>query len=124
MMNDKLKNDHFLAALEAAELTHESDIEHRLICGGQDFVMVTLNDMEFAVYTEQARDDAWEMNLDWYIDDGVLPEMPEHLHYYFDEEKWKRDARFDGAGVWLAPYDGIEEVVAIDGIDFYVYRQN
>ena len=49
-------------------------------------------------------------------------------NYYFDEEKWKRDARYDGRGHSLSSYDGAEyyETVFFDGqnIDFYIYRIN
>ena len=50
------------------------------------------------------------------------------MRYYFDDEKWKRDARFDGRGHSLSSYDGAEhyETVFFDGqnIDFYIYRIN
>lgn len=41
----------------------------------------------------------WDSALDWaeqFLDDtGMLSEMPENLKYYFDYEKWLRDAEQD-----------------------------
>ena len=126
-MNANLTNDHFTAIVKAAGLTGD-EFEYRLV-SGQNSVMVTILDkgqyyMDFVAYTAPARDEAWDEQLDYYIEECVLPEMPENLHQYFDTEAWKRDVRPDGAGIWLAPYDHEERMVTVDGTDFYVYRVN
>ena len=46
-------------------------------------------------------------HLDSYIEECL--EIPEHLRFYFDEEKWKDDARMDGRGHSLSSYDGHEQ---------------
>ena len=38
------------------------------------------------------------------------------------DEKWKRDARFDEAGVSLAAWDHQEHEYQIDGEWIYIYR--
>ena len=50
--------------------------------------------------------------------------MPEHFRSYFDEDKWKQDARMDGRAHSLASYDGDENYIEINGIEYYIYRTN
>ena len=75
---------------------------------------------EFAIGTEDEADDAWEESLDNYIDECILPEMPKFTQFYFDDEKWKNDARMDGRGHSLSSYDGCE----IDVADLVMFRIN
>ena len=75
---------------------------------------------EFAIGTEDEADDAWEESLDNYIDECILPEMPKFTQFYFDDEKWKNDARMDGRGHSLSSYDGGE----IDVADLVMFRIN
>ena len=79
---------------------------------------------EVLVVTESERDERWDESLESYIDDCVLPELPEMSQQYFDYEKWKRDARFDGAGHCLGHYDGIEHEYKFGEHWIYIYRQN
>ena len=74
------------------------------------------------VLTESERDERWNECLDNYIDECILDELPEQYRPYFDDEKWKRDARFDGAGVSLAGWDHQEHEYQIDGEWIYIYR--
>lgn len=81
---------------------------------------------EYMVLDEDEADEVWEEQLDNYLDECVLPELPESLQGYFDRDAWKRDARHDGRGHCLASYDG-EEHEYQDGDTgswFYVYRMN
>ncbi len=56
-----------------------------------------------------------------YIEEIVLPEIPQHYHLYFDEESWKRDARVNGdKASALASYDGNE----YEQNNYYIYRIN
>ena len=59
-----------------------------------------------------------------YIEECILPELPENMQNYFDEEAWKRDARIDGRGHAISRYDGNEEEVKINDTYYYNYRQN
>ena len=79
---------------------------------------------EYEVLTDFEADDRWEEELDFYIDECILPQIPEKLQNYFDDEAWKRDARYDGRGHCIARYDGYENEETIDGETFYIYRQN
>ena len=41
------------------------------------------------VLTDSEADDRWEEELDNYIDECILPEIPKWVRNYFDEEKWR-----------------------------------
>ena len=77
---------------------------------------------EWWVLTDEEADAAWDEDLDKYIDDAM--EIPEAIKPYFDEEKWKRDAKMDGRGHSLGRYDGEENEEKIDGVWYYIYRVN
>ena len=80
---------------------------------------------EYAIMDEDEADDAWDVSLENYLAECILLELPENLVQYFDTEKWKRDARFNGRGYSLSSYDGAEhEVRTEDGEYFYIYRTN
>lgn len=79
---------------------------------------------EYWVLTDDEADQAWDESLDQYLDDCVLDGLPEIARNYFDSEKWKRDAKFDGRGHSLASYDGTEHETKIDDEWFYAYRVN
>jgi len=77
---------------------------------------------EYAVGTDSECDEAWNESLESYIDDCIMPEIKdEYIKQYFDTEKWKRDARFDGRGHSLSMYDGNEMEL---GNDLFAYRIN
>ena len=58
------------------------------------------------VLDDSEADERWEEELDWYIEECIMPEIPKYLQWYFDEEKWKNDARNDGRGHSISKYDG------------------
>jgi hypothetical protein len=76
---------------------------------------------EYAMGTDEQCDDAWEETLESYIDEIILPELPDNMVHYFDSEKWKKDAEYDGRGHSLAPYDGHEIELPNN---MYAYRIN
>lgn len=76
---------------------------------------------EYLVLTEDERDARWDECLDSYLDDGCVEGADSP---YFDRERWKRDARMDGAGHALSSYDGSEEEHNGFGEWFYIYRTN
>lgn len=76
------------------------------------------------VLTDEEADEKWEESLDSYIEDCILSELPEAYRFYFDDEKWKRDAKHDGRGHSLAGYDGEENEETINGTTYYIYRTN
>lgn len=86
-----------------------------------------IEDYDYEVYTDEEADDKWDEELDNYIDECIMPEFDRHLpnmYVYFDDEAWKRDARYDGRGHSLARYDGVENYEEVDRETFYIYRQN
>lgn len=92
---------------------------------------VEYNDNEFEaeggtylVVTDSEADDLWDEELENYINDCILPEIPEAYQSYFDSESWKSDARMDGRGQALSSYDGNEEEETVNGVTYYIYRTN
>lgn len=81
-------------------------------------------DEEYLICDDATADKYWDDELENYIEECIFPELDQRYQMYFDNEKWKRDARFDGRGHSLNHYDGTEEVETIDGTDYYIYRQN
>jgi hypothetical protein len=63
---------------------------------------------EYLVVNDYEADELWEEDIENFIDDCILPELPEQYQSYFDYEKFKRDAKMDGRGHSLAKYDGME----------------
>jgi len=74
--------------------------------------------------TDSEADDRFEDELDSYIEECILAELPEWLRDYFDEERWKNDARFDGRGNTISHYDGRENEIEVDDEWFYIYRMD
>lgn len=100
------------------ELTGE---EWEEITEGYDETHLEYGNQGYLVVTDNEADEIWEEYLESYFDDCILPELPEFAAKYFNLEAWKRDARFDGRGICLAPYDH-NEIQAINGL--FIYRTN
>ena len=79
---------------------------------------------DYLVLTDEEAYDRWDESMDSYIEECILPELPKNLHYYFDSEKWKKDASHDGRGHSLASYDGEEHEEEVNGTTYYIYRIN
>lgn len=77
----------------------------------------------YTVVTDDEADDLWEQELDNYIEECIMHEIPEHLQCYFDEDAWKSDARIDGRGHAISRYDGCEYEEEVNGTTYYIYRQ-
>ena len=81
---------------------------------------------EYAVGTDEEADEAWNQSLDSYIEECIQPEIDRlevgNLSAYlnFDEEAWKRDARYDGRGHALSSYDGHEMGLANGFVAFRI----
>ena len=84
----------------------------------------TYGGSEYLILTDSEADDKWDNALEDYIDECIIPEIPEDYQIYFDREKWKRDARHDGRGHSIATYDGDEDEVEYNGETYYIYRMN
>jgi hypothetical protein len=79
---------------------------------------------EYLVCTDSEADDKWNDELENYIDEWILPEIPETYRNYFDNDAWKSDAKQDGRGHSLNRYDGEEDEQKVMGTTYYIYRQN
>lgn len=75
---------------------------------------------EYMVLEDHEADQAWEESIDNYIDECILPELPERYRMYFDRDQFHYDAQMDGRGHSLSPYDGNEH--ELEG-DFYAYQR-
>ena len=82
------------------------------------------NSHMYLVADDETCDELWDADLDSYIEECILDELPDHLRFYFDEECWKRDAKFDGRAHSLARYDGNEYCETVDNQEFWIYRQD
>lgn len=69
----------------------------------------------------EAHTKAWEYAED-YCNDSVLSQIPEHLHYYFDSERWIEDYINEGLGPILASCDGEEHEEDVNDTTYYIYK--
>ena len=106
-----------LAAFFGVALDHVEETRGDLY----GLTVYTVYGKEYAVGTDSECDDAWDKSLDSYLEECIYPELKGNLAQYFDNEKWKRDAEFDGRGHSLSSYDG--EEIELGG-DFYAFRTN
>ena len=65
---------------------------------------------------------AMEKNIENYIDDRVLIEIPEQYRDYFNNSSFVVDMIADKTGHILVRYDGQMGEVEIGGIDYYIFR--
>ena len=77
---------------------------------------------EYYVLTDEEADEKWDEELDYYLEECVYPELPEHLRGYFDDEAWKEDAKTDGRGHAISRYDGNEYEETVNGTTYFIYR--
>lgn len=75
---------------------------------------------EYMVLDDDEAQSKWDEELDHYIEEFIIPELPEAYRNYFDYDAWKHDARMDGRGHSLSSYDGNES----EQDRFYIYRMN
>jgi len=110
--------------LNALALHLGVDVEELNVSAYDDNV-IEYGSEEYLVVTDEEADELWEQDLDNYLEECIYPELPKHLRNYFDDEKWKRDARFDGRAHSLSRYDGNEDEITVfefmDDDDNYLY---
>ena len=104
------------------ELTLEDTLNE--LSEGYNEECIEYGSEEYRVLTDSEADDANDENIESYIDECILPELPERYRFYFDNEAFKKDARMDGRGHNLASYDGNEEEVKVDETYYFIYRTN
>ena len=79
---------------------------------------------EYAVISDDNVEIAFDNAIDDYVDEAVLPEIPEAYRRYFDLEAFTTDCHHDGLGHTLSSYDGGDNEVTIDGKLWHVFRLN
>ena len=109
-----LKEEHDVKSVDSDDVCPQS----------YDDCTFELEGVEILVLTESEKEERWDETLENYIDECILHELPEQYRPYFDTEKWKRDARFDGAGHHLSGWNGQEHEYKIGDEWIYIYRQN
>lgn len=61
----------------------------------------------YRVMTDAEKAEAINEALESYLEDHILPQIPEHLQCYFDYDAWKRDVGCSGEeDAMIAPHDG------------------
>lgn len=103
-VNDEKNHDYALSLIEAFEGREVVDCRE----------WVKTDDGEYLVVTDGEADTLWDEDLENYLDECILPEVPELSQRYFDREAWKKDARSDGRAHSLDRYDGDEESITVD----------
>ncbi len=99
-------------------------LEDIITVSGCDTNLFEYGSDEYLVVTDDEAYDLWETELDHYLEELIYPELTGNLANYFDDEKWKTDARHDGRAHSLARYDGDENSEDINGVEYFIYRQN
>lgn len=86
--------------------------------------LYSYSSQEYLVCTDSEADELSDEYLENYIEDCILPKFGKEFWRYFDNEAWKRDARYDGRANCLNTYDGYEYEEEVNGTSYYIYRQN
>lgn len=89
-----------------------------------DEIRVEYDGCEYLVCTDAEADQLQDEELENYIDECILHELPQAYRNYFDRDAWKSDARYDGRGHCLSHYDGHEHEENVNGTYYYIYRTN
>ncbi len=80
---------------------------------------------EYRILTDTEADEAWNESIDSYIDDCILPDVPENVKDYLDIDRMANDIQREGSrGQQLNYYDGYEHDIEFNGCTFYIYRTN
>lgn len=118
-MNDRIQA--IKGLLLGTDTATEEELKDAFEVSSYDDCIIECEDgREWLVLTEEERGERWEEALESYLEGCIYPELPENMVNYFDSEKWKQDARYDGCGHCLASYDGEEHAHGA----YYIYRTN
>lgn len=69
-----------------------------LIIEALDDAKELIDDGDYLSLTDEEADDLEDERLESYIDECIIPEIPEAYQSYFDRASWKDDAHMDGRG--------------------------
>lgn len=85
----------------------------------------TYNDLsidDYKIYDTYERDDALKEYAENYLYEIILPDIPHHLQYYFDEESWKEDFIEDTSAADALSCGGYEYEIQLFDEIYYIYR--
>ena len=83
----------------------------------------TIEDELYLVYTDTEADEAAYIEAEYYVEEIVLPEIPERYTSYFDTDKFIEDYLSYGRGNVLASYDGVENTYTYNDEEYYIYKK-
>lgn len=117
--------------METSELKLQALSKHlglqvvELKISSDDDCVIKKGQENYLVVSDDEADEKWEYELDYYLVEYIYPELDEKIKDYFDDEKWKTDARYDGRAHSLARYDGVENAITVNDYQtFFIYRIN
>ena len=87
-----------------------------------DDTILEIGKQEYYVVDDAEADTIWDERQQSYLEECILPELPDHLQNYFDDDAWYADAKMDGRGHAISSYDGDENEVEIDGETVCIFR--
>lgn len=118
MVNDEEEGSRLLALMIALD---EYDLAMHATVNDDT---IEIGSREYLVVDDERADELWDEDLENYIEECILCELPSNLRGYFNHEAWKRDARMDGRAHSLAGYDGDELWEDVGGTTWFIYRCN
>ena len=78
---------------------------------------------DYWVLTDDEADEKAELEAQYFLE-NALSEVPNHLHWYFDDDKYILE-QIQDRGQLLNHYNGSEDSITLDnGSVFYIYRRN
>ena len=79
---------------------------------------------EYWILTDDEANEKADLEAQYYLEEA-LSQVPEHLHRYFDDDKYISNCISDGRGYLLDTFNGSENSITLDkGSVFYIYRRN
>ena len=83
----------------------------------------TVQGIDYLCGDDNDMDDEWDKELENYIEEYVLFQIPEQYRNYFDNESFKKDCKIDGRANFLNKYNGDELSICLNETYYYAYRQ-
>lgn len=77
----------------------------------------------YLVLTDDEANTAQDKDLENFIDECILPDIPEKYRFCFDKKKWKEERKMEtNRGYQLATYDGNEHEFTFNNTNYYIYQ--
>lgn len=106
----------------------ETDLWFDDLCTDGDFYGSPLTSVgrnrQYAVIESDDIEGVFAKHIEAFVDDCVLPDIPEAYRNYFDTEKYTRDVEANDGYGGMATYDGNDNEVVVDGKYYHIFRMN